>query len=121
MTLNETIPLSRPDVTETEIEAVLAVLKTDRLSLGPHLQAFEEAVAARTNRKYGVGVNSGTSGLHLCVRAMGIREGDEVITSPFSFIASTTCLLFERATPVFVDIDPVSYNLDPDLIPQAIT
>ncbi|MFP4106091.1 MAG: DegT/DnrJ/EryC1/StrS family aminotransferase [Phycisphaerae bacterium] len=115
------IPLSRPDVTEAEIEAVVSVLRTDRLSLGPHLAAFEAAVAERAGRKYGIGVNSGTSGLHLCVRALGIGEGDEVITTPFSFIATTNCILFERATPVFVDIDPETYNLDPTKIEAAIT
>ncbi len=115
------IPLSNPDVTDVEIDAVVAVLKTDRLSIGPRIEAFEAAVAARAGRKYGIAVNSGTSGLHLCVRSLGIGEGDEVITSPFSFVATTNCVLFERGTPVFVDIDPVSYNLDPSAIEAAIT
>lgn len=115
------IPLSRPDVTESEIQAVVAVLRSDRLSIGPRTAAFEAAVAARANRKHGIAVNSGTSGLHLCVRALGLKDGDEVITPPFSFVATTNCLLFERARPVFVDIDPTSYNLDPAKVEAAIT
>ncbi len=115
------IPLSRPDVTQSEIDAVVSVLRTDRLSLGPHLGRFEKAVADRCNRKYGIGVSSGTSGLHLCVRSLGIGPGDEVITTPFSFIATTTCVMFERARPVFVDIDIDSYNMDPTLVEAAVS
>ena len=115
------IPLSRPSVTDAEIEAVVSVLRTDRLSLGPRLGAFEAGVAARAGRRFGVGVNSGTSGLHLCVRALGLADGDEVITTPFSFIATTNAILFERARPVFVDIDPQTYNIDPAAIEAAIT
>jgi len=118
---HEDVPLSRPDITDADIDAVVSVLRTDRLSIGPRIEAFEAAVARRANRKYGVGVNSGTSGLHLCVRALGIGEGDEVITTPFSFIATTNAILFEGATPVFVDIDPESYNMDPAAIESAIT
>ncbi len=117
----ETIPLSTPDITEPTIQAVADVIRSGRLSIGPHLEAFEAAVAARARRKYGIGVNSGTSGLHLCVRALGIGEGDEVITTPFSFVATTNCVLFERARPVFVDVDPESYNMDPGAIESAIT
>lgn len=117
----ETIPLSASDITEVEIEAVLTVMRSGWLSIGPRLEAFEAGVAARAGRKYGVGVNSGTSALHLCVRALGITDGDEVITTPFSFIATTNCLLFERARPIFVDIDPKSYNMDPSAIEEAIT
>ncbi|MCE5328015.1 MAG: DegT/DnrJ/EryC1/StrS family aminotransferase [Planctomycetaceae bacterium] len=115
------IPLARPDITESEIEAVAQVLRSDRLSIGPHIELFEQAVAHRASRKHGIGVNSGTSGLHLCVRGMGIGEGDEVITSPFSFIATTNCILFERATPIFVDIDIETYNMDPQAVEAAIT
>jgi perosamine synthetase len=118
---DQPIPLSRPDVTEADIEAVVRVLRTDRLSLGPRLEAFEAACARRAGRRFGVGVNSGTSGLHLCVRALGLGEGDEVITTPFSFVATTNCLLFERARPVFADIDPDSYNMDPAAIEAAVT
>ena len=118
---HDEIPLSRPDVTETELDEVVRVLKTDRLSLGPRLQAFENACAERAGRKFGIGVNSGTSGLHLCVKALGLAEGDEVITTPFSFIATTNCVLFEGARPILVDVDPVSYNLDPSALEAAIT
>ena len=117
----EAIPLSSPDITQAEIDAVVSVLRSDRLSIGPRLEAFEAAVAERAGRKYGIGVNSGTSGLHLCVKALGIGEGCEVITTPFTFIATPNCVLFERARPVFVDIDPESYNLDPGAVEAAIT
>lgn len=115
------VPLSSPDISEVEIQAVADVLRTGRLSRGPQLHDFEQAVATRANRRHAIGVNSGTSGLHLCVRALDIGEGDEVITTPFSFIATTNCILFERAKPVFVDIDPASYNMDPASIEAAIT
>ncbi len=118
---HEEVPLSRPDISDEDVEAVVSVLRTDRLSIGPQIEAFEVAVAGRAGRKYGIGVNSGTSGLHLCVRALGIGEGDEVITTPFSFVATTNAILFERARPVFVDIDPETYNMDPDAIEAAIT
>jgi len=117
----EGIPLSCPDIAEEELRAVEAVLRSGRLSIGPRLEAFERAVAARCGRRHGIGVSSGTAGLHLCVRALGIGEGDEVITTPFSFVATANCLLFERARPVFVDIDPDSYNMDPALIEPAVT
>ena len=117
----EQIPLSSPDITDLERRAVAAVLDTPRLSLGPRTQAFEAAVAAQAHRRYGIAVNSGTSGLHLCVKALGIGPGDEVITTPFTFIATLNCILFENATPVLVDIDPESYNLDPDAVEAAIT
>ena len=115
------IGLSSQDITRAEIDAVVEVMRSDRLSIGPRLEAFETALAERAGRKYGVGVNSGTSGLHLCVKSLGIGPGDEVITTPFSFISTTNCILFERAAPVFVDIDPESYNMDPDAIEGAIT
>lgn len=115
------IPLSRPDITEHEIAAVTAVLRTPHLSLGPRLPAFEQCVAARVGTRYAVAVNSGTSALHLGVRALGIGPGDEVITTPFSFVASANCVLFEGARPVFVDIDPVTLNMDPARIAAAIT
>ena len=119
--MSDVIPLSHQDITDAEVAAVEAVLRSDRLSLGPQIEAFEAALAARVGRTYGIGVNSGTSGLHLCVKALGIGEGDEVITTPFSFVATTNCLLFERATPVLVEIDPDSYNMDPAAIEAAIT
>lgn len=115
------IPLSEPDVTESEVEAVIKVLRRSRLSLGPALTEFEQAVAAYCSVPFSVAVSSGTSGLHLCVRALDIKEGDEVITTPFSFIASANAALYERARPVFVDIDPHTLNIDPDRIERAIT
>lgn len=115
------IPLSSPDIRDEDRAAVLDVLNSSALSLGPRLPAFEEAVARVTNSRHAIAVNSGTSGLHLCVRAAGISDRDEVITTPFSFVASANCILFERGRPVFVDVDPVSYNIDPAQIEQAIT
>ncbi len=115
------IPLSRPDVTEREIERVVEVLRTPNLSLGPTLRAFEEAFAAYVGRRRAVAVNSGTSGLFLSLLALGIGAGDEVITTPFTFIASATTIMMTGARAVFVDIDPVSLNLDPGRIEAAIT
>jgi len=117
----ESVPLSSPDIIDAERQAVLDVLRTPRLSIGPHTEAFEQAVAARANRKHGIAVNSGTSGLHLLVRSLGIGKGDEVITTPFSFVATTNCVLFEQAKPVLVDVDPASYNMDPDAVEAAVT
>lgn len=115
------IPLARPDITEREIEAVINVLRSPYLSLGPKLEEFEQRLADYAEVKYAVVVNSGTSSLHLIVKALRIGEGDEVITTPFSFIASANCILFERATPVFVDIDPHTWNIDTHLIEERIT
>ena len=115
------IPLSAPDLTDREREAVMDVLLGRDLSLGPRLPAFEEAVRELTGARHAIAVNSGTSGLHLCIKAAGIGEGDEVITTPFSFVASANCALFERAVPVFVDIDPETWNLDVSRIEAAIT
>lgn len=118
---SESIPLSSQDITEAEIQAVTDVMYGNRLSLGPKVPAFEAGCAARAGRKYGIAVNSGTSGLHLCVKSLDISDGDEVITTPFSFIATTNCILFERAKPVFVDIDPETYNMDVAALEAAIT
>lgn len=115
------IPLSRPDLDETDLEAVSRVLRTDVLSLGPTGPAFEEAVASYAGARHAVAVNSGTSGLHLAVIALGIGPGDEVVTTPFSFVASTNCFLFEGARPVFADIDPDTWDLDPAAAEAAIT
>jgi len=115
------IPLSAPDVSETEIESVVEVLRSPRLSLGPKLEEFERNVAEYAHAKHAVAVNSGTSGLHLCVRAIELKTGDEVITTPFSFIASANVLLYEKAIPVFVDIDPKTLNIDACKIEAAIT
>lgn len=115
------IPLSSPDIGREEIDAVVAVLQSGRLSLGPRLEAFESACAKASDRAYGIAVNSGTSALHLCIRALNIGDEDEVLTTPFSFIATTNCILFERAKPVLVDIDIDTYNMDPDAIVNAIS
>lgn len=115
------VPLASPDITKREIKAVLSVLSTPILSLGPKLTEFEKKIAAYTGAKYAVAVNSGTSALHLIIKALNIGPGDEVITTPFSFIASSNCILFENAKPVFVDIDPETYNIDPAKIERRIT
>ncbi len=115
------IPLSAPDITEADIEAVVNVLRTPRLSIGPRMADFEESIANFAGVPHGVAVSSGTAGLHLCFRALGIGEGDEVIVPSFTFIAAGNAILYERARPVFVDIDPVSLNLDPLRIEAAIT
>ncbi len=106
------IPLSSPNITDLERRYVLEVLNTPNFSLGPKLPEFEEKIAKYVGAQHAVAVSSGTSALHLIVRALGITEGDEVITTPFSFIASANCILFERAKPVFVDIDPNTLNID---------
>jgi perosamine synthetase len=115
------IPLSSPDITEQEIEAVVAVLRSPQLSLGPRLEQFEGLFAAYIGVEHAVAVNSGTSGLHLCVRALGLGVGHEVIVPSFTFIAAANAIRFEGATPVFVDIDPHTLNLDPVCVERAIT
>lgn len=114
------IPLSNPDITLLERQAVMSVLQTSSLSLGPKLPEFEKSITRYVGTKYAVAVNSGTSALHLIVRALGIGPGDEVITTPFSFVSSANCILYERAKPVFVDIEPDTLNIDPDLIEAKI-
>ncbi|HEY6267550.1 MAG TPA: DegT/DnrJ/EryC1/StrS family aminotransferase [Candidatus Acidoferrum sp.] len=115
------IPLSTPDITEADIAAVTAVLRTSRLSLGPRMEEFEQSLARYVGTTHAVAVNSGTSALHLCIRALGISEGDEVIVPSFAFIAVANVLRYERAIPVFVDIDPQTLNLHPAGIEEAIT
>jgi perosamine synthetase len=115
------IHLSRPDITEREIEAVCSVLKSPNLSLGPKLGEFEEAFAKYIGVKRAVAVNSGTSGLYLAMLALGIGPDDEVITTPFTFIATSNTVIMAGAKPVFVDIDPVSLNIDPAKIEAKIT
>lgn len=115
------IPLARPDITEEDRQAVVQLLKTPILSLGSTLSQFEQNIAQYVGRKYAIAVNSGTSGLHLAIKALGVKEGDEVIATPFSFVASANCILFERAKPVFVDIDPLTRNIESDNIEKAIT
>jgi len=115
------IPLSAPDVGEAEIQVVVEVLRTPQLSLGPKLVEFEEKLAGYVGAPHAVAVSSGTAGLHLCVRALGIGSGDEVIVPSFSFVAVANVLRYENAIPVFVDVEPELLNLDPARIEEAIT
>jgi perosamine synthetase len=115
------IPLSRPEIGEREIDYVARALWSGCLSLGPRLVEFEERFAERAGTRYAIATNSGTSALHLCVRALGIGPEDEVLTSSFSFVASANCLLYERAVPVFIDIDPVTLNMDTGELEQWIS
>lgn len=115
------IPLSAPDITQLEVDAVVDVLHSPTLSIGPKVEAFEQACAKVAGRRFGIAVSSGTAGLHCAMIAAGIKEGDEVITTPFSFVASANCILFVGAKPVFVDIDPKTYNLDVSRFRKAIT
>ncbi len=117
------IPLAKPDIDDSDISAVRSVLQADeaRLALGPHLQVFEKKLAGYVGRQHAVAVNSGTSALHLIIRGLGIGPEDEVITTPFSFVASANCILMEGATPVFADIEPRTLCIDPELVEAAIT
>jgi perosamine synthetase len=115
------IPLAKPSLSEREATLVLDTLRSGRLSLGPRLPEFEHALAGWLGAAHVSAVSSGTTGLHLAVRAAGIESGDEVITSPFSFVASANCLLYERARPVFCDIDPRTLNLDPSAARAALS
>jgi perosamine synthetase len=115
------IPLSSPDITDAEIDAVTAVLRTPHLSLGPELPAFEAALAAYHDVPHAVAVSSGTAGLHLALLTLGIGEGHEVILPSFAFIAVANAVLQVRATPVFAEIDPVTLNLSPAAVEQAVT
>ncbi len=117
----ESIPLSSPDITEREVELVNQVLRTPYLSRGPMIERFEAAVASFVGARHAVAVSSGTAGLHLAVLAAGLGPGDEVVTTPFSFVASANCALYVGATPVFADVDPLTLNLDSDQVEAAIT
>lgn len=114
------IPLSRPDIGHEEERLVLEVMRSGRLSQGPYLEEFERLVALRAGCRHGIGVSSGTDGLHLVLRALGIGPGDEVVTTPFSFVASSNVILMVGATPKFVDICPSSLNMDPKRVEAAI-
>src|SRR5881227_3493244 len=117
----EALPLASPVIGPEEEARVLAALRSGRLSLGPLLPEFERAFAERVRAPFASAVSSGTAGLHLALRAVGVSEGDEVITSPFSFVASANVAVYERARPVFADIDPVTLNLDVDAAAAAVT
>ena len=118
---DEEIPLALPVLGEPEEQRVLEVLRSRRLSLGPLLGEFEERFAQRIGSPYASAVSSGTAGLHLALRAVGVRDGDEVITSPFSFVASANVIVYERARPVFVDIDPRTLTIDPAAVAAAVS
>jgi dTDP-4-amino-4,6-dideoxygalactose transaminase len=113
------VPMSSPDLTAAERQAVARVLETPRLSMGPELEAFEAALAEAAGVAHAVAVSSGTAALHLCVRAAGLGQGDLALTTPFSFVASANALLYERAIPVFVDVEPRTGNLDPERVAAA--
>lgn len=117
----EPIPMARPMLDEREEELVLSVLRSGMLSLGPMVPRFEAGFAEMAGTRFAVSCSSGTTGLHMCVRAAGLGPGDEVVTSPFSFVATSNSLLYEGATPVFADIDPETYNVDPDAVAAAVT
>lgn len=120
-TAGDPIPLARPVLGAAEEAAVLDVLRSGQLSLGPRVPAFEQAFARRLGVAHACAVSSGTAGLHLALRAVGVADGDEVVTSPFSFVATANTVLHERARPVFADIDPVTLNLDPAAAAAAVT
>ncbi len=114
------VPLAQPVLGEAEEAAVIEVLRSGHLSLGPRVPAFEEAFAGRLGVPHASAVSSGTAALHLALRAVGVQAGDEVVTSPFSFVASANVMLYEGAKPVFADIDPRTLNLDPEAAAAAV-
>ena len=114
------IPLARPSIGPREEQLVVEALRSGRLALGPRLPEFEAALSARLRGLPISAVSSGTAGLHLAIRAAGIEAGDEVVTTPFSFVASANCLLYENATPVFCDIEPRTLNIDPAAAEAAV-
>jgi perosamine synthetase len=120
-TSTEVVPLAKPELGPEEEAAVIEVLRSGQLSLGPRVPAFERAFADWLGVPHASAVSSGTAGLHLALRAIGVGEGDEVVTSPFSFVASANAVLFERARPVFADIDARTLNLDPAAAAAAVT
>ena len=120
-TTTKKIPLSSPWIDERDEELVLEVLRSGWLSLGPTGPRFEQLLADAVEAPYCAAVSSGTAGLHLCMRLADIGPGDEVITSPYSFVASANCAMYEGATPVFADVDPDTFNLDPAAVEAAIT
>ncbi len=115
------VPLARPVIGEAEEKAVLEVLRSGQLSLGPRVEEFERRFAEAVSAPMAAAVSSGTAGLHLALRAVGVGEGEEVITSPFSFVASANAVIYEGARPVFADIDPLTLNLDPDAAAAAVS
>lgn len=114
------IELGKPDITQREIDAVVKVMNSEVLSIGPYILEFEKKIAEYVGVQYAVAVNSGSSALNLIMKSLGVGKDDEIITTPFSFVASTNCFLMEGATPVFVDIDPKTRNMDLDKIEAKI-
>ncbi len=119
--MRELIPMSAPDITEEDVQAVAEVVRSGRLALGPKTEEFERLIAEYVGVKHAVAVSSGTAALHLIVKALGIGPGDEVLVPSFTFVASVNVILYEGATPVFVDIEPDTYNLDPEDLKRKIT
>jgi perosamine synthetase len=119
--VNEPIPLARPELGPREEELLLEVVRSGSLSLGRKLDQFERDFGGWLGGGYAVAVSSGTAALHLGVRAMGWGEGDEVVTSPLSFVATANSILYEGGKPVFCDIDPVTFNIDPSAVAAAVT
>ena len=119
--MTDGIPMSAPDITEEDVRAVADVVRSGRLALGPKTEEFERRIADYVGGRHAVAVSSGTTALHLLVRALGIGPGDEVVVPSFTFAASVNVVLYERAAPVFVDIEPDTYNLDPDDVERKIT
>jgi perosamine synthetase len=115
------ISMSKPDINEDDVNRVVSALRSGQLSIGPFVEEFEKLAREYIGTRYAVAVANGTSGLHLCMRLAGVKEGAEVITSPFSFVASANCILYERGIPVFVDIDEKTLNIDPAAVDAAIT
>ncbi len=116
----KSVPSSSPDIIERDIEAVVGVVKTRYLSIGLRVVEFEKRIGSYVGARYAVAMDSGTSVLHLIIRGMEVGEGDVVITTPFSFIASSNCILFERAGPLFVDIEEQTLNLDADKVEEKL-
>jgi perosamine synthetase len=114
------IPMSEPDITEKELTAVQEVLRTPTLALGPRLTRFEHDLATYVGARHGIGVSSGTAGLHLCMLAAGVQKDDLVLTTPFSFVASANCILYVGARPIFVDVDPVALTIDPEALDWTV-
>jgi perosamine synthetase len=115
------VQLSAPDIQADDVELVTQVVRSARLSIGPFIEQLERDFAGYIGTEHAVAVTNGTSGLHLCIRAADVTDGDEVITTPFSFVATANCILYERAKPVFVDIDATSLNIDPARVEQAVS
>jgi perosamine synthetase len=118
---DDVVPLARPLLDDRDARLVMETLRSGRLALGPRLGDFERGLARYLDVPYVAAVSSGTAGLHLAIRAAGVEPGDEVLTSPFSFVASANCLLYEGARPRFCDIDPRSLNIDPEAVAAAVT